>query len=191
MITINWGTRVIYVPKVDTTLVQSVPFEVRALDINAFRLALIALEDTPEGMSFPQTHNHNSSVTLSGVSYAQVVEMINGYTVTFEDGQYAINLTGANSNLSDVINVNQVSVRSSNSSGLIVTTGQGVSPTDVANAVWNHSTGALIAVRLAEVWGRLGLDPSKPLITETTSVTFGDIVMALTEVPGQVTLARH
>ena len=190
MITIDWGTKVIHVPKVDTTLVQSVPFEIRDLDINTFRLALKALEDDPDGMSFPTTHNHNTTVTLSGVTYARVVEIINGYTITFEDGQYAVNLVGANSNIADVVNVNQVSVRSSNSAGLIVTTGDGVSPTDVANAVWNHSTGLLIAVRLAEVWGRLGLDPLKPLVTGTTQVTFGDIIMALAETTGQVTLTR-
>ena len=44
--------------------------------------------------------------------------MINGYTVTFEDGQYAVNLVGANSNVGDRVNVNQVSVRSANSAGL-------------------------------------------------------------------------
>jgi hypothetical protein len=44
--------------------------------------------------------------------------MINNYTVTFEDGQYAVNLVGANSNIADVVNVNQVSVRSANSAGL-------------------------------------------------------------------------
>jgi len=35
-----------------------------------------------------------------------------------KDGQYAVNLVGANSNVGDVVNVNQVSVRSSNSAGL-------------------------------------------------------------------------
>ena len=208
MISINWNTRVIYIPKVDTTLVQSVPTEIRELDISVFRLALKDLEVSDDGMNFPITHNHNTTVTLSGVTYARIVEIINGYTITFEDGQYAVNLIGANSNIADVVNVNQVSVRASNSAGLVVTTGAGVSPTDVANAVWshptginvpinsanavwNHSTGVLIAIRLAEVWGRLGLDPTKPLITGATQVTFGDIVMALTELSGQVTLDRQ
>ena len=60
-----------------------------------------------------------------------------------------------------------------------------------ANAVWSHVTGAAIAVRMAEAWGRLGLDPSKPLVTGQTHITFGDIVMALTEAGGEVTVTRQ
>jgi hypothetical protein len=40
--------------------------------------------------------------------------------VTFEDGQYAVNLVGANSNIPDKTNVNQVSVRAFNTAGLVV-----------------------------------------------------------------------
>ncbi|MDH3930309.1 MAG: hypothetical protein OEV22_20455, partial [Deltaproteobacteria bacterium] len=65
------------------------------------------------------THRHNTEVLLGGIVYARVVEIISGYTITFEDGQYAVNLTGANSNIGDVVNVNQVSVRSANAAGLI------------------------------------------------------------------------
>jgi hypothetical protein len=84
-----------------------------------FRSALKDLEDSEEGMSFPSTHNHVAPISVGGVTLARVVELINGYTVTFEDGQYAVNLLGANTNLSDNINLNQVSVRSANSAGLI------------------------------------------------------------------------
>lgn len=117
-ITIDWPNGVISVPKADTTLIQSTPTEIRQLNLDTFRLALKNLEDSEEGMPWPKTHNHNTTVTVGGVTLARVVEMINGYTVTFEDGQYAVNLVGANSNVGDVINVNQVSVRSSNSAGL-------------------------------------------------------------------------
>lgn len=117
-ITIDWGTRIISVPKADTLLVQSVPTEIRQLDLDAFRLELKALEYSPAGMPFPITHNHVSPITVGGVTLARVVEMVNGYTVTFEDGQYAVNLVGANSNVGDVVNVNQVSIRSANSAGL-------------------------------------------------------------------------
>jgi hypothetical protein len=117
-ITINWGTKVISVPKADTTLIQTSPTEIRQLNLDTFRLTLKDLEDSEEGMAYPRTHNHNTSVTVGGVTLARVVEIINGYTVTFEDGQYAINLVGANSNVGDIVNVNQVSVRSANSAGL-------------------------------------------------------------------------
>lgn len=119
-ITINWATKVINVPKADLTLVQSVPTEIRSMDLNWFRLSLKDLEDDyDQGIPFLDTHRHNTTVTVGGVELARVIEIINGYTVTFEDGQYAVNLFGANSNVADVTNVNQVSVRSANSAGLV------------------------------------------------------------------------
>ena len=117
-ITIDWDDKIIQVPRNDLLLVQSAPTEIRELDIDAFRLELKALEASAEGMPFVDTHNHNPPVTVGGVTLARVIEIINGYTVTFEDGQYAVNLVGANSNIADVTNVNQVSVRSANSAGL-------------------------------------------------------------------------
>lgn len=115
---VDWAAKIIHVPRTHMLLVQSVPTEVRELDLNQFRLDLKALEASVEGMPFLDTHSHNPPVTVGGVTLARVVEIINGYTVTFEDGQYAVNLTGANSNVGDVTNVNQVSVRSANSAGL-------------------------------------------------------------------------
>jgi hypothetical protein len=99
-------------------LIQSTPVEIRQLNLDTFRLALKDLEDGEDGMPWPKTHNHNTSLNVGGVILARTVEIINGYTVTFEDGQYAVNLVGANSNVGDRVNVNQVSVRSSNSAGL-------------------------------------------------------------------------
>lgn len=118
-ITIDWYTKVISVPKADLTLIQASPTEIRELNLNWFRLELKELEADIQGMPYVRTHNHFTEVTLGGLTFARVVEIINDYTVTFEDGQYAVNLVGANSNVGDVVNVNQVSVRSANSAGLI------------------------------------------------------------------------
>jgi len=118
-ISINWGTKVILVPKADLTLIQSSPTEIREMELNWFRLELKKLEYSIDGISKLDTHKHNTEVTLGGLTFARVIEIINGYTVTFEDGQYAVNLVGANSNVGDKVNVNQVSVRSQNSAGLI------------------------------------------------------------------------
>jgi len=115
---ILWGSKVIFVPKSETLLLQSVPIEIRQLNINDFRMILKDLEDDSDGMTFLDTHRHNPTVDVGGVVLARVVEIINGYSVTFEDGQYAVNLVGSNSNIADVTNVNQVSVRSANSAGL-------------------------------------------------------------------------
>jgi hypothetical protein len=117
-ISIDYTTRIISIPKADMTLVQSTPTEIRELDINNFRLALKDIEDSTVGVPFVDTHTHNTVVTVGGLTLARVVEIINGYTVTFEDGQYSVNLVGANSNIGDRVNANQVSVRSYNSAGL-------------------------------------------------------------------------
>jgi len=117
-ITIDWGQKIIDVPQSDLTLVSGTLYE---LDIDTFRLALKALEDDEEGMPFLRTHNHNTELTLSGVTYARTVEIINGYTVEFEDGQYSVSCVGANHNLSDVKVANQVSLIINNAAGLIGT----------------------------------------------------------------------
>ena len=117
-ISIDWGTKVIYVPKADLALLQSDP-EIRALDLNAFHLWLKDAEDSEDGMPFLDTHNHNTEVELAGLTYARIVEITNGYTVEFEDGQYTISCTGANHNLSDVKVANQVSLIVNNAAGLI------------------------------------------------------------------------
>jgi hypothetical protein len=118
-ITITWATKVINVPKADTTLVDIGPPEIRSLDMDAFRLTLKDLEDDVEGMPFDDTHNHVPPITVGTITLARVVEIINGYTVTFEDGQYSVDLQGANTNLQTEVNRNQVGVFTNNSAGLI------------------------------------------------------------------------
>ena len=118
-VNINWSTKVISVDKSELELIQSTPTEVYNMSLNEFRLALKDKEDDLEGITFLDTHSHNTEVLLGGIVYARVLQIINGYTVTFQDGQYAVNLIGANSNVGDNVNVNQVSLRSANSAGLI------------------------------------------------------------------------
>jgi hypothetical protein len=120
-ITIDWANAIINVPRADMLLVQSVPTEIRDLDLNAFRAELKALESSLEGMGFQKILDHYTAVQVGGIELAHVLIILAPYTVTFEDGQYAVNLIGANSNVGDRVNVNQVSVRSANSAGLAQT----------------------------------------------------------------------
>jgi hypothetical protein len=113
-------TYIITIPKADLTLIQASP-EVRELDLDWFRLELKNWEDNAEGMVQPKTHDHNTEVTLAGLTYSRIIEVLSPYTVEFEDGQYSINCTGANHNLSDVKVVNQVSLIVNNAAGLITT----------------------------------------------------------------------
>ena len=120
-ISVDWATQVIYVPKAYTQFVAIEPLtglEVRQLDTDAFRLDLGAILASEEGLPFIDAHRTNPPVTVGGVTLARVIEIINGYTVEFEDLQYAVNLVGSNNNIADVTIVNQVSIRSQNSAGL-------------------------------------------------------------------------
>ncbi len=134
-LSINWATKVITVPQADLSLISAGLYQ---LDVDAFRLALKDIEDSEDGMGFPDTHRHNTEVTLSGVTYSRFVEIINGYTVTFQDTgtPYTVKCVGANHNLGDVKNVNNVSLIVGNSAGLItVATGSGPTAVDIANAL--------------------------------------------------------
>jgi len=118
-ISIDYTTFIIHVPRADLSLVQSVPTEIRSMNLNWFRLEVKAIEDTALGMPYPDVTNHNTEVALGGLTYARTIEILDPYTITFEDGQYAVDLPGANSNVADKTNVNQVSVRPQNSAGMI------------------------------------------------------------------------
>jgi hypothetical protein len=194
-ISIDWGTRVIFVPQADLTPLGGNVYE---LDVDDFRLALKDLEDSEEGMSFPYTHNHNTEITLAGVTYARTIEIVNGYTVTFEDGQYAVNLVGANNNLADVMNVNQVSLRSFNSAGLVSQAAleeaaaalqvQVTALQAQATALQNATT--TIDDRVSEVRALHGLTPGTPLIVTPTSRSAGGISQTITTVGDTVTVER-
>ena len=173
-ITIDWATSVINVPQADLASLGGGIYE---LDIDVFRLALKSIEDSEEGMPFPKTHNHVAPITVGGVQLARVIEILSPYTVTFETLQYAVNLVGANSNIGDVTNVNQVSVRSANSAGL-VQAGSGLTSAQ--------------ATHLIEVWRVMGLDTARPLSVSATQRAAGaEIDQDISEAAGTVTVTRQ
>ena len=61
----------------------------------------------------------------------------------------------------------------------------------IADAVWGHSQALQCHTLMTEVWGRLGLDPAKPLITGANQISFGAIVMTMAEISNQVTVTRQ
>lgn len=142
MISINWSTKVIYIPQSYLTLVSGIKY---GLNIETFRNDLKNIEDSEEGMAFPNTHTRNAPTTLSGTVYAQTFEILSPYTVTFENTgtPYVVIPSGANHNLGDVTNYDGgMSLVIGNSAGLQVYTSTGGVGTvdEVANAVWNAST---------------------------------------------------
>ena len=119
-ITVGWATdQVIRVNKVDMTLVQSTPVEIYQLDTENFFTALKDLESSQEGMPWPDLQRSKTPTTLEGLTYARILEIIDPYTITFEDDQYVVQLVGTNSNIISKTNPNQVSVTGNNSAGLI------------------------------------------------------------------------
>lgn len=117
MITVDWPTKVINVPLADLTVIAA-PFQYE-LDLDDFRLQLRDREDDEEAMPFLKTHIRIEPFTVGANTKPQIVSIVNGYTVQFEDGQYLVDTTGADSNLLDVLVHNQVSVRQNNSFGTV------------------------------------------------------------------------
>lgn len=124
-ISIDWGTKIISVPQSYLTPITGNRYE---LDVNQFRLDLRSLEDDLMGITYLRTHKHNTEVVLGGITYARFVELVNGYTVSFESGSYIVELDGANNNILEKSNYTGVSIREKNSAGLItVSSGSGLS----------------------------------------------------------------
>ena len=140
-ISITYATLVIYVPKTYLTLESGTIY---SLDSDAFRLDLKGLEDDEEGIAHPDTHRHNPEVTIAGVTYAKTIEIINGYSVEFEDGQYTVIIEGSNNNFHDVLAgilvQNQVQVIPTNAAGLIVASGSGATAEEVRIEMDDNST---------------------------------------------------
>jgi hypothetical protein len=156
-ISVDHATRVITVPQADLTLVSGTIY---SLDVDTFRGWLKDYEDGEAGIVLPDMHRHNTEVVLAGVTYARSVEIINGFTVEFETGNYTVVTSGANHNIGDVKTANSVSLITNNSAGLqIVTQGSGLS--------------AAQDTKLDELHKLQGLDISNPMTVTPTSRSAG------------------
>ena len=119
-ITINYQTYVINVDKSETTFLGINPqtgLEIRQLNVETFGKQLADIQDNSNDVWATTAFEYTGPKDVGGIQLAPVLLILNPYTVTFEDGQYAINLIGGNTNLQDFANVNQVSIRPSNSVG--------------------------------------------------------------------------
>lgn len=113
---VNWLTKVVSIPQGDLIDLGDNKYK---LDLYEFKNKCRSLEaEFTEGLSYDPIVSYYKNVDTGDVILAKVVLLVNGYTVTFEDGQYAVLLDGANTNLHNFTNVNQVSIRPNNSTGL-------------------------------------------------------------------------
>ena len=130
---VDWTTRIIYIDQSELTEITA--GSVYGLDVDWLFQTIHDLQDDAEGMANPDIMRHALSNTLSGITYAQAVEIINGYRIQFTgpaspNDHYAVVLTGGNNNVADVFIPNPVSVISNNSAGLAEAAG--------ADAVWDE-----------------------------------------------------
>ena len=123
---IDWGQKIITIRQAYLTPVVGTLYE---MDTETFREELIALLDDVWGIAHVDAQRHNTQVTVAGTTYARTIEIINGYQLEFDDGQYSVRLVGSNNNFFDVENgilaQNQVQVIPGNAAGLIVHTAAG------------------------------------------------------------------
>lgn len=192
-VTIYWSRREIFVPRTYAPLISTVPSEVRQLDVDAFRRDLKLLEATETGMPFPDTHRHNTTVIVGGLTLARVVEFINDYTITFEDGEYTVALLGANTNLNDVVNRNSVGVTPNNSAGLVEIERVVLVPETQLVEVAAQGLTPQQELLLLEVYRLLGLDPTRPLVVTSDQREAGpELVQSISEdQDGTVTVTRE
>lgn len=121
-ITVDWTTKTFFIPQADLTLISGTLYE---MDTDTyFRAGVNALMASAPGMAFEDAISHNTEVTITGLNLARVIEVVNGFNVTFTpDSQYTVSLVGSNNNIFDVqngiLNQNQVQVIPNNSAGLI------------------------------------------------------------------------
>lgn len=169
MPTIDPSTKVISILQSELTLVSGALYE---LDTDAFRLDVLALLDDEDRVWLPDAFVHNTEVTVAGVTYARTIEVINGYSITFENNVYSVRLVGSNNNLFDVENgilnpSGNVTVIPTNSAGLqTVTSGSGLS--------------AAQATQLLELWQLQGLQLGNPMTVTPTQRKIDDDSIDLT-----------
>lgn len=117
-LSINWSNKVITVPQADLTPLGGSSY---SLDTMGLKIALRDIEDSEPGVSALPILDYVTSKTLGGIGYAPLIEIINGYTITFQDTgtPYRVFVTASNNNVLDVTNLNNVSVAPNNSAGLV------------------------------------------------------------------------
>ena len=119
-ITIDYNTFVISHPQSELVLISGTLYKE---DTNETRKKLKLIEASEDGIVFSNTHKHNTTVTLFGVTYARTIEILAPYSITYTpDAQWSVRLDGSNNNIGDVeagiLNQNQVQVIPTNSAGL-------------------------------------------------------------------------
>ena len=93
------------------------------LDTNKFRIDVITLLSDQYHIWMPDAFEHATLATIVGTDLARRIQLINNYSIEFEDGRYSVRLIGSNNNFFDVAGgflvQNSVQVIPGNSAGLV------------------------------------------------------------------------
>lgn len=121
MATIDPALKRVTIPQTDLTLVSGSLYE---LDTNTFRLAIGALLASEDYIWMDDMFRHNTEVSVAGTTFARTIEVINSWSLTFENISMAVRLAGSNNNFFDaesgvLINQPLVNVIGQNSAGLV------------------------------------------------------------------------
>lgn len=153
-ISIDFATKIITIPQADLTFISGSLYELPTE--TKFRADINALMDDEIGIVFDDPILHNTQITIVGTTYARFIEVINGYSITFENLLMTVRLVESNNNLFDVENnilnaSGNVTVVGQNSAGLIVvTTGSGLDAGQDAKLT-------SVEAKTEELWTLLGL----------------------------------
>lgn len=189
---INHATKVIAIPKADTTFVETnatTGYEIRSYDEYALMRELADYLDSEAGIALPNAFTHATEVTISGVIYARAISFLAPYTITFESDTYQVKLVGgSNNNMLDVLNPNNVSVIPANSAGLqTVVSGSGVTEQDkldIAAAVRTEI--AVELARLSKIANLHAIDAT--LVVTPTSRVAGSVSQTIATVGDTTTV---
>lgn len=161
-LSLNPATRLFTILQSDLAFVSGTLYD---MDTDALRLDILDLLDDEDFIWMPDAVNHNTEVTVAGVTYARTIEMINSFSIQLEDtgSAYTVRLTGSNNNLFDVQNgifvpTNRVNIISTNSAGLqTVSSGSGLSPGE--------------QLQLDEIYKRLDLDGDQTYADDGSTIS--------------------
>lgn len=189
---INHTTKVIAIPKADTTFVETnatTGYEIRSYDEYELMRELADYLDSEAGIALPNAFTHATEVTISGVIYARAISFLAPYTITFENDTYQVKLVGgSNNNMLDVLNPNNVSVIPANSAGLqTVVSGSGVTEQDkldIAAAVRTEI--AVELARLSKIANLHAIDAT--LVVTPTSRVAGSVSQTISTVGDTTTV---
>ena len=121
-LTVDFLTHNVMIPQSFLTLVSGSLYE---LDTEVFRLDLNSMMADEDHIWMKDYAARNAPVTVAGTTFAQSIELINGWSIEFENLASSVRLVNSNNNFFDVeggslIPSPLVNVIGQNSAGLII-----------------------------------------------------------------------